>query len=102
MLKSVARKKIVVGSYFVFDSMKGRVDSFGRDEFNKIKKMPSTKNTDASGQGSQWFSECPAIIQLRLARPNNVFVNFVFNVFTPLALTESLDNVFHSPINSSV
>lgn len=100
MLKSAARKKTVVGSYF--DSMKGRVDSFGRDEFNKIKKMPSTKHTDASGQGSQWFSECPAIIRLRVARPNDIFVTFVFNVLTQLALTESLDNVFHSPIDSSV
>ena len=47
----------------------------------------------ASGQGSHWVFESPTIFHFCVTRPSEIFVNFVLNIFTLLAVTQSVDNI---------
>ena len=51
----------------------------------------------ASGQGSHWLIESPTIFNLFVTDPPEICVNLVFK-HTLLAVTQSVDNVFHSMI----
>ena len=50
----------------------------------------------ASGQGSHWHIESPFFSHLFVTRPPEICVNLVLNIFMLLAVTQSVDNVFHS------
>ena len=50
----------------------------------------------ASGQGSHWLIESPNNFHLRVTRPPEICVKLVLNMFTLLAVTQSIDNMFNS------
>ena len=50
------------------------------------------------GQESHWRIESQTVIHLCVIRPSEVFINFVLNIFTLLAFTQSERNWFHSSI----
>ena len=67
--------------------------------FNKI-AISNNKFQMASGQGSHWLIESPTIFSSMctfcVARPYQIYVNYILNIFTLLALTQSFGSLFHS------
>ena len=57
-------------------------------------RLPSkAKAQMASGQGIHWLIESPTFCVIH---PPEICVNLVFNIFMLLAITQSVDNLFHS------
>ena len=62
---------------------------------NKI-AIPNNKFHMASGQGSHWLIKSPTIFSSMCSPPLSYICQFILNIFTLLALTQSFGSLFHS------